>query len=839
MGKNITLTIDGRTVTVPERTLVVDAAKTIGIDIPVFCYHPKMEPVGMCRMCLVEVGRPMIDRATGQPALDEGGRPKIQFSPKLETACTIPVTEGMVIRTNTPEVLDAHRAVVEFLLTSHPLDCPICDKGGECPLQNLTRAWGPGQSRFLLDEKMRLAKRVPLGELIYLDRERCIQCARCIRFQDEIVDEPVIGFYQRARALQIVSLSDPPFDSYFSGNTTDICPVGALTTADFRFAARPWELKSAASICTQCPVGCNTTLNTRREAKAGGRFVVKRVMPRQNELINEIWICDKGRFGYHYAESEERITTPLVRKEQGLVPVSWDEAINLVEQRFRLAGESVFTLVGERLSNEDYFNIMQVTQKVGGRPALYTRMGGGEYVQRFGLGSGTNFADMGPETAILVVASDLQEEAPIWWLRVKQAADRGAKLIVLNPRRTRLDPYAVHVIRYPYGEEVAALRSLLDDRPVDETVKAALADFAGAENRVVVYGSEGIGLPETTALAHAGAELLLKYGYSGQANNGLLAVWPHNNTMGAWDMGFRPASDLPDALAGARLAWIAGADPAGDHPTLRTALQEAGFVVVQELFMTETAQMADVVLPALPFTEREGTYTSGERQVQRFYPAVEERPGPLADFTIAAHIGQRLGLKLEAASAAQVMLRIAEATPGYNGLSYPLISRVEEQWPIVGRGDMYYGGTTYENRQGLGVRIPPAIITDAAAQQPELLRQSPPELPELVVPAGALRVVPVTRLYDQGRTLMHSQHLLHLRMARRELWLNPETAAALGLGQSDRVSLEADGWTATEVEIRLDADVPAGVGIAPRSVGIPLVGPAAVSLRPLVSEPAS
>ncbi|HZW03852.1 MAG TPA: 2Fe-2S iron-sulfur cluster-binding protein, partial [Anaerolineaceae bacterium] len=447
MGKNITLTIDEQTVTVPEKTLVVDAAKTVGIDIPVFCYHPKMEPVGMCRMCLVEVGRPMIDRATGQPVLGEDGRPKIQFSPKLETACTIPVAEGMVIRTETPQVVAAHREVVEFLLTSHPLDCPICDKGGECPLQNLTRAWGPGQSRFLLDEKIRLAKHLPLGELIYLDRERCIQCARCIRFQDEVVGEPVIGFYHRARALEIVTYSDPPFDSVFSGNTTDICPVGALTTADFRFAARPWELKASASICTQCPVGCNTTLNTRREAKAGGRFVVKRVMPRQNELVNEIWICDKGRWGYHYAESRQRIETPLVRKEHGLVPVSWDEAINLVEQRFRQAGESMLTLVGGRLSNEDFFNMHQVTQKVGGRPVLYSHMGGGEYVQRFGLGHESNFSAMGPETAILIVASDLQQEAPIWWLRIKQAADRGARLIVLNPRPTRLDPYAAHLIR--------------------------------------------------------------------------------------------------------------------------------------------------------------------------------------------------------------------------------------------------------------------------------------------------------------------------------------------------------------------------------------------------------
>lgn len=207
MAKMINLMIDDIPVSVPAGTLVVDAAKTIGNDIPVFCYHPKMEPVGMCRMCLVEIGRPMMDRATNQPVKNDDGTPKIQFGPKLDTACTTPVSEGMVIRTISDKVRDARREILEFLLTSHPLDCPICDKGGECPLQNLTMGYGPGKSRYLLDDKIHLAKHYPLGELIFLDRERCIQCARCIRFQDELAGDPVLGFSQRGRALEIVSLS--------------------------------------------------------------------------------------------------------------------------------------------------------------------------------------------------------------------------------------------------------------------------------------------------------------------------------------------------------------------------------------------------------------------------------------------------------------------------------------------------------------------------------------------------------------------------------------------------------------------------------------------------------
>jgi NADH-quinone oxidoreductase subunit G len=295
MAKQVTLTIDGQKSRHPK-VHNCGRSQAGGFDIPVFCYHPKMEPVGMCRMCLVEIGRPVIDRATGQPVLEADGSPKIQYGPKLETACTTPVSEGMVVHNSSEKVIAGRKDIIEFLLTSHPLDCPICDKGGECPLQNLTMGWGPGVSRYIYDEKMRLAKHYPLGELITLDRERCIQCGRCIRFQDNIVDDPVIAFYQRGRALEIITTSEPGFDSYFSGNTTDICPVGALTTTDFRFQARPWELASVATICTQCPVGCNMTANTRREAVSGGSWVVKRMMPRQNEWVNEIWICDKGPF---------------------------------------------------------------------------------------------------------------------------------------------------------------------------------------------------------------------------------------------------------------------------------------------------------------------------------------------------------------------------------------------------------------------------------------------------------------------------------------------------------------------------------------------------------------
>ena len=832
MAKLVSLTIDGVQVEVPAGTLIVDAAKRAGIDIPVFCYHPKMEPVGMCRMCLVEIGRPAVDRATGEMIKEADGSPKINFGPKLETACTTPVSDGMVVHGETENVKAGREDIIEFLLTSHPLDCPICDKGGECPLQNLTMGFGPGESRFIYGEKMHLAKHVPLGELIYLDRERCIQCGRCVRFQDEIADDPVIGFFQRGRKLEIITNSEPGFDSYFSGNTTDICPVGALTTADFRFQARPWELNAAASLCTQCPVGCNTTLNVRREAKSGGNVVVKRVMPRQNESVNEIWLCDKGRLGYHYSESPERLDQPLIRKNGELAPASWDEALDLVAERLKGAGADLLTLASGRLANEDLFNLKQLNDKLGGMAALYTHMAGGDLTAQVGFAPGTNFADMGPETAILVVASDLHEEAPIWWLRIKQAAQRGAQLIVANPRVTRLDEWASHLIRYPYGSEattvLAMLNTLSPKRPDlqgsgkalarSPEVQAAAKALAEAENTVILFGSEGTSLTASQALAEACSNFLVATNHTGRPKNGLLGAWPRANDQGAWDMGFRPQMDLPSALQSAKVLYVVAADPAGDDPALTEAMQ-SDFIVVQELFLTSTAKLADVVLPVQSYTEREGSLTSGERRVQRYYPAVPERPGSLADFAVTARIAQRLGLELEGRIASKVMLRLAAQVPAYAGLNYAQLAQGTEQWPIVGRGDVYYGGTTYENNQGLGVQLP-------LSGQPTL---SWPKQPDTVKPEAGLLAVPVTRLYDRGQTLLPSR-LLHQRIPEPYVVMNRQDAINLKIESSQKVQASFDGAPVL-VDLCLDEHVPAGTVLVPRSLGIPINGPAAVKIR--------
>ncbi|HLE26712.1 MAG TPA: NADH-quinone oxidoreductase subunit NuoG [Anaerolineales bacterium] len=811
MADLVTLTIDGVQVSVPKETLIVDAAKRVHKDVPVFCYHPKLEPVGMCRMCLVEIGRVQRDRATGEIVRDDQGQPRVAFGPKLETACTTLVEEGMVVVGENSKVKEARDDVIEFLLTSHPLDCPICDKGGECPLQDLTMRHGPGESRFLFSEKLHLAKRVPLGQpddaLIYLDRERCIQCARCTRFQEEVADDPVIGFYERGRKLEIVTFSEPGFDSKWSGNTTDICPVGALTTRDFRFGARPWEMIPAASICPHCPVGCNLTFSTRREAAAGGAHVVKRVMPRQNEAVNEIWICDKGRFGYHFAASPERLTRPLLRKDGALREAAWDEALTLVAEKFEAAGSGLAGLLGGRLSNEDLYAIRTVVTELGGQVELNSQMGGGDRVQLVGVGVGTNFSSMSQGTAILVVASDLEEEAPVWWLRVKQAAERGATLIAAHGRPTKTDRRAAYTVRYEYGHEAATVLGML----VAGSSEAADA-FARAENGVILFGREGLDFAGSSALAQACANLLIATNHYGRPNNGLIAVWPHANTQGAWDMGVK-ARDLNEPMPGVTASWIVAADPVGDGLVGADDLRKSGFVAVQELFLTETAKAADVVLPAAAWTEREGTFTNGERRVQRFYPAVPPRGKP--DFQIAAEIGAKVGVKLPR-HASLVMLEIAKDVPAYAGITYQGLARVEPQWPEIGGQDFYgkvnyYGGTAYENEQGLGVQLKSGAERGEAVAMGKVEAHEPER--------DGLTLVATTVLYDRGATFTPSK-LMRPRLPQPYIELNAVDAAKWGVKDGDAVIVSADGMTAkVTTRVAERGRAPEGVALMPASLG--------------------
>jgi NADH-quinone oxidoreductase subunit G len=466
-------------------------------------------------------------------------------------------------------------------------------------------------------------------------------------------------------------------------------------------------------------------------------------------------------------------------------------------------------------------------------------MAGGDLVAQLGVKIGTNFSDLGPGSVILVVASDLEEEAPIWWLRVKQAAERGATLIVANPRPTKLERYASHVVRYPYGSESTSILAMMNAMSAKqnfpkapkfhqggEAVKAAAEAISGAENLIVLYGSEGIGLEASQALAQACANLLIVTNHTHKVNNGLIAVWSRANDQGAWEQGMRPLPDLKAALQQFEALYIAGADPVGDNPALAEAMRNAGFVVVQDLFLTETAKLADVILPAQPFTEREGTFTSGERRVQRYYPAVLPRPGCRPDYAITAAISKKMGVDAET-TPLRIFNRLAAKVPAFNGLTYRLLAQVSEQWPIIGRSDVYYGGTSYANAQGLGMQL-------ALPSQTPVLAW--PQVPEVNLPANALLAVPTTILYDCGLSVYTSQ-LLHQRIPPAHIVVHPGEASRLNIPDGTRVQFGLDG-AQVEAILHVSEDVPQGVALVPRSLGLPLVSPAAIELTVVEKEEA-
>jgi NADH-quinone oxidoreductase subunit G len=927
---DIHLTIDGIPLTVPAGTNLVDAARMVDIAIPVFCYHPRMQPVGMCRMCLVAVGTPRIDRETRKMVLKDDGTPEIAMMPKLQTGCTTIVSEGMVVYTSTEEVKFAQNGVLEFLLTSHPLDCPVCDKGGECPLQNLTMGWGPGNSRFDYSDKVHFVKPVPLGDLILLDRERCILCGRCVRYQEELVDDPVLGYATRGRNWHIISKSDPPFDSKFSGNTTDICPVGALTTVDFRFKARAWELQPMPSICNHCPVGCNIALDMRYNN-------LMRVMPRENSAVNDIWICDKGRFAMRFVESGERLTTPLIRRGDHFEQATWDEALEIVAEKVAAlhraaGGEALAGLADDRLANEDLYLFQKLFREVLESNNLDHRAGApgdppdddiGAYL---GVGSGTNLMHLGKGTTVLLVGADPEEEAPLYRLRLRAIAERGGELLVINPRPTRLDHSASMCLHYRPGTDIQVVRALLslvleavgtrnlttttsglpelraalNNVPIGAAASAAglreddlrevVRRFTEAENGIIVYGSDALLAGE--ALTQDLGSIAVVAGKVGKPDNGLIPLLRRGNSRGALDMGVRPDkgpgyTPLRERGLSAREMWgaaieqrikgmyIAGLDPVSDYPASQDALAALEFLVVQDMFMTPTAQRAHVVLPAAAFAEGDGTFTNVERRVQRARRA-REAPGECRPhWSILQGVGERmLGLlraygasaprqpESEAAkakesrrskgkekaapaqhaspaalilgwdylTASDVALEIAERVPGYANITHGSLAKTGRRgtWGRQTNEAIYYDGTNYENTEGVGLQYPaPAEAPKAAFQ----LKPRPVEPPPTDSRYPFLLMVQPL-LYD-GDPLLHDS-LLQAHIPAPSVALSKADAVKLGIRSGEQVQVASAAGTLT-LQARVHADIAEGSVLVPANLPDGLLATIQTGLRTAVA----
>jgi NADH-quinone oxidoreductase subunit G len=650
-------TVDGFDVAVPKGTLIIRAAEMIGVEIPRFCDHPLLEPIGACRQCLVEV---------------EGQR-------KPVASCTMPVTEGMVVKTQlTSEVAaKAQEGNLEFLLLNHPLDCPVCDKGGECPLQNQTLSHGPAETRFI-DVKRTFPKPLPISSQVLLDRERCIQCARCTRFSQQIAGDPFIELFERGALEQVAISEDEPFDSYFSGNTIQICPVGALTSAQYRFRSRPFDLRSEPSVCEHCASGCAQRTDYRRG-------VVMRRLAGEDPAVNEEWNCDKGRFAFRYASSNERLTTPLVRRDGVLEPASWPEAWAAAAEGLRQAREDggVGVLPGGRLTLEDAYAYAKFA-----RLALHTndvdaraRAHSAEELaflesEIAGTGpvtGGVTYDDLAAAPAVLLVAFEPEEESPIVFLRLRKAVRKGGLAVFdLAPFATRAaEKLQATVLATLPGQEARSLAALADGswggaavealrRPgavvlVGERLAEVPGGFSAVAGLARATGARIGWVPrragERGAVEAGALPTLLPGGRSVAdpvARADVAARWGVDPA----DLPARPGRDITEILTAVREAELSGLLVGGVDPfdlpdpvLFEEALLSAQFVVSLELLPSRVTEFADVVLPVAAAPEKAGTYLDWEGRARTF-DATLHGTGQLPDARVLHGLADELDVDL-------------------------------------------------------------------------------------------------------------------------------------------------------------------------------------------------
>jgi NADH-quinone oxidoreductase subunit G len=618
---DVTLTIDGKEVTVPAGTLIIRAAEQLGIEIPRFCDHPLLEPAGACRQCYV----------------------RIEGQPKLATSCTMPVAPGMAVKTQASdgEVADAQRANLEFLLLNHPLDCPICDRGGECPLQDQALSFGPGDSRFR-EAKRVFPKPIPMSPLVGLDRERCILCARCTRFCDEISGDRFLELFARGAGQRVSIAAGEDFRSPFSGNTVQICPVGALTSTPYRFAARPFDLTYGDSVCPHCSAGCNLRVDIRR-----GEVV--RHLARDEYEVNDAWLCDKGRYAFRFPDAPDRVTLPMLR-DRGLEPASFAEVFERIAGW--VEGARVGILTGGRLMDEDYFALSKLARTVFRTNDLdHRRDDGAGLAERAIAAGGTNvtYRDVERAKVILVAGLDAEQEVPILHLRLRKAARRGARIFVLHPRRTRLWDVAEHVLCRP-GDEASLLEEGARAHELEHVV-AALAD-AGADGLMIAgprLADHGYAVDRAWKLASSTGA---RFAYvTRRANDrGALVAGVHPGLLpGGRSVAGDERAEVEEGwgtlppepgwswrgileAAAAReldVLFLIGVDPLRDYPgaaLARRALENVPRKVVQSLELGSLAPYADVFLPAAAFLEKDGHVTDWEGRGQRLR-VVREAPG--------------------------------------------------------------------------------------------------------------------------------------------------------------------------------------------------------------------
>jgi NADH-quinone oxidoreductase subunit G len=682
--KTITFTIDGLEVQAPENAMLVDAAKHGDVEIPVFCYEPKLgHPVGACRMCLVE----------------------IEGIGKLQTGCSTPVKDGMVVHTRTERVKTAQQSVVEFLLINHPLDCPVCDKGGECPLQDIAFGWGPGHSRFI-EPKRHFVKPLELSPTIAIDRERCILCYRCARFSQEISEDHQLVLLERGAHSYISTFDGHPYLAPFSGNIVELCPVGALTSLPYRFRARPWDIEDAGSVCTLCPSQCNVTLTVRDDR-------VLRVLARQNDEVDDGWLCDAGRFAYPALGGDERITEPLIRDGGELRPVSWERALQAAASGLSRAGSRTGALVGGQASSEEGFLLARLLREGLDSPHLDSRRAGLLPLELHRALSDpalqAKVSDLEFAHAVLVLDADPIDDMPILDLRLRKGVRRhGMKLAQASSE----DLPALHELVRELaqaGEEIvilwherltagpqgpAAVRALLEI-----AASLSMSEVSGAGLLEIPAASNGRGLREAGVLPNAGPGLREPDQAPGRDARAIAEGLADGELAALYLFQTDPLHELPDrelvdpapeplngtAAAAHQLnGTAAGAHHDPDRELWERALERASTVVAHASFLTDGLRAhADVVFPAEAYAEKEGTVVHPDGRIQRLRPAVA-RVGELgfarAGWQVLADLASRLDLDLGVLTGSMASQQLFDAIPCYAGLTLEEIGGRGVRW---------------------------------------------------------------------------------------------------------------------------------------------------------------
>ncbi|HEX4805614.1 MAG TPA: NADH-quinone oxidoreductase subunit NuoG [Conexibacter sp.] len=819
----VTFSIDGREVQAPEGVMLVDGAKYGDVEIPVFCYEPKLgQPVGACRMCLVE----------------------IEGIPKLQTACSTPVKDGMVVHTQTERVRAAQNSVVEFLLVNHPLDCPVCDKGGECPLQDITFGWGRGISR-MVEPKRHFKKPLELSPLIAIDRERCILCYRCVRFSQEISEDYQLILHERGAHSYVGTFDAHPYVAPFSGNIIELCPVGALTSRPYRFRARPWDVEGAGTVCTLCPSQCNVELTVRDER-------VLRVLARDHAEVDDGWLCDKGRFAYQAIHSEERIVEPLVRDGDALRPASWERALSAAASALGKARGSVGALAGGTTTNEEGFLLQRLVREGLASRDVDSRVGGMVPLDVARALAAPALQATVPDLefahTVLVLGTEPVDDAPILDLRIRKGVRRrGVRLAVATPRPSSLDRNAKLWLRYAPGGEhafLAALEAALGSAgdvdqlcalaDADPKAVRALADLLsdGERGDVVILWGERVGAVALPALLNVASRL----GLADRDGAGLLEVPCSANGRGLREAGVLPNAapgygELPGAGLGAREIAQAAADGTlaalyllhtdpvrdlADAPLWRRALARASTVVAHAAFLTdELREHATVVFPAESYAEKEGTITHPDGRVQRLRPGIGHPGAVRAEWSVLAELERRV-----------VDQGSYRPTDGHTSpLTGAMASRqLFEAVP-------FYAGLTLEELGGRGVRWQERAAAEALPAAPSGPYDAGEPAP-IASPNGVLRLGAFRSIWASPE--VENAPALKFLARKAAIELNPADAERLGIENGERVTVSADGRSVTATAA-LRGNAPAGTAFL--DAGLPDGGAAELTSETVTVEP--